>query len=157
MDKSQTPQIAIGNWGDTNQYLINKKGKDTIVNLSSYPLETFFTGWETFVRGKQNPFLYIKEYIYSWKDIDTILINKETLSIENIAHTVSPVDSLYEFPIHSAGYEGYIAFDILLTGIGSTISDDNSMNPLIYSKNSPTSRFIDFAVPCPKNCYMYKR
>lgn len=147
LDSTDTlPKIAIGNGLDTSEYLIKKGGNSTIVK-SSY-LESSFKNWRQFLSDRSSYLIKVTSYNYCWGIIGKGI--QETpngrLYIENLAHTVSPLDTV-RYLILNNGNEGYMAFEIALK-FGSYVFPVPKTNQMGIA-----SKFIDFAAPCPKNCY----
>jgi hypothetical protein len=141
--------IAIGSCADTSRYLIKIDGREEIVKLNEYqPLMDGFNLWEAILTVEGTPLIYVTSYNYCWSNIGIGFSRPHSdhrLYIENVAHTVSPLDTNYQLPEHSS-YEGYVAFDIALAFKRSVIT-----NPT--GEVGSTSQFVDFAAPCPKACY----
>lgn len=136
-DNDLVPKIAIGNMGDTTAYLLDNNVVVTIDSTEEFrELQRKFRNWETFFE-KNEDFVYVKEYYYCWFLILNEIPKTGELDIENIAHTISALDSRYDYP-RDVILEGHVVFDLIIGGYS------------VHEKES----FIDFAVPCPKNCFV---
>lgn len=141
------PKIAIGNCASPDKFLIKKGGIDTIVRHNY--LDSSFNNWSKFLIDRKSYLIHVTSYSYCWNYIGKKINQtgeKGVLYIENVAHTVSPLDT-ERYLLPTQGYEGYVAFELALEfgNYDFPVPKTNQMGL--------TSQFIDFAAPCPKNCY----
>lgn len=132
---NQSLNLALTIPEDTTKFLI-PDSYDLVPYDYFTPNDTinFFNDWKKFTQ-KSESLIYVSEYRYNWSNFLGHLEKNDSLTVKQVAHTVSPFDILYDVP-YECNKEGYIAVDILLTGI-----DENG---------TPTD--LDFAMPCPRNC-----
>ena len=103
--------------------------------------------WHTFT--SQGSILQILKYSYPWDQIRNMTNDfSQPLSIELIAHTISPGDPNFELPSGEEHVEGYIAIDILFHNDSDSQTPSNNK-----TKDGATiSNYYNFAMPCPKAC-----
>jgi len=144
LDEDTIPKLALANEEDTSRFLIYQEDSSNVFRTYA-ELQDGFNKWKDFFT-KNNPeeggapYVWVKMYRYNWSAVHLILGEDRTnnLQIENVAHTISSENTLYELPGMSNKNEGYIAFDILIwknsEAIANTVDD------------------YDFVMPCPRNC-----
>ncbi len=137
MDSDTIPKIAISREGQSDS-LITLDNGGQLQPISQ--LSNEFNRWVTFTDSSRQCLIYVQKFRYEWSQIEALFINQQydSLSIEFVAHSVSPLSTIYELPDQNV--EGWITLDIILQGIKSR------------SNGTKTSSYFDFAMPCPKNC-----